>query len=107
MDDTLAITLVITGVFFVGINLFVVYALLRYRHRPGGPRAVHEPESKALERWLIGITTVVTVSSLLTGLRQGIVTFFQEIISSILREDNHIPFMEMPFPYTSGPFSSN
>src|ERR1700757_523639 len=27
---------------------------------------------------VIGITTVVTVSSLLTGLRQGIVTFFEE-----------------------------
>lgn len=28
---------------------------------------------------VIGITTVVTVSSLLTGLRDGIVTFFQEL----------------------------
>src|SRR5438445_12735871 len=28
---------------------------------------------------VIGITTVVTVASLLTGLRQGIVTFFQEL----------------------------
>ena len=28
---------------------------------------------------VIGITTVVTVSSLLTGLRQGVVDFFQEL----------------------------
>src|ERR1044071_5292813 len=28
---------------------------------------------------VIGITTVVTVSSLLTGLRKGVVTFFQEL----------------------------
>jgi putative ABC transport system permease protein len=28
---------------------------------------------------VIGITTVVTVSSLLTGLREGFVTFFQEL----------------------------
>ena len=28
---------------------------------------------------VIGITTVVTVASLLTGLRQGVVTFFQEM----------------------------
>src|SRR4051812_19221776 len=28
---------------------------------------------------VIGITTVVTVASLLSGLRQGIVTFFQEL----------------------------
>lgn len=68
MDDTLTITLVITGIFFVGINLFVVYALLRYRHRPGSPRAAHEPESKALERWLIGITTVGIMALLAPGL---------------------------------------
>jgi cytochrome c oxidase subunit 2 len=68
MDDTLTITLVITGIFFIGINLFMVYALLRYRHRPGSPRAVHEPESKALERWLIGITTVGIMALLAPGL---------------------------------------
>ena len=28
---------------------------------------------------VIGITTVVTVASLLTGLRQGVVVFFQEL----------------------------
>src|SRR5271156_6564241 len=28
---------------------------------------------------VIGITTVVTVSSLLTGLREGVVTFFREL----------------------------
>src|SRR5215831_17085056 len=28
---------------------------------------------------VIGITTVVTVASLLTGVRQGVVTFFQEL----------------------------
>src|SRR5882724_485753 len=28
---------------------------------------------------VIGITTVVTVASLLTGLRQGVVTFFEEL----------------------------
>ena len=28
---------------------------------------------------VIGITTVVTVASLLTGLRKGVVTFFQEL----------------------------
>jgi cytochrome c oxidase subunit 2 len=68
MDHTLTITLAITGIFFVGINLFMVYALLRYRHRPGSPRAAHEPESKALERWLIGITTVGIMALLAPGL---------------------------------------
>ena len=60
MDDTLTITIVITGVLFVAINLFVVAALLRYRHRNGQPsqRAAYEPHNKRLEWWLIGITTV-------------------------------------------------
>ncbi|MDR6536863.1 cytochrome c oxidase subunit II [Variovorax soli] len=68
MDDTLTITLIITGIFFVGINLFVVYALLRYRHRPGRPGVAHEPESKSLERWLLGITTVGIMALLAPGL---------------------------------------
>ena len=72
MDDTLAITLAITGIFFVGINLFMVYTLLRYRHREGqgegGGRGPHPPESKALERWLLGITTVGIMALLAPGL---------------------------------------
>ena len=67
MDDTLTITLVITGLFFVAINLFVVYTLLRYRHRDGH-RASPKPESQALERWLIGGTTVGIMALLAPGL---------------------------------------
>ncbi len=67
MDDTLTITLVITGLFFVAINLFLVYTLLRYRHRDGR-RAAYEPENRKLERWLIGITTVGIVALLAPGL---------------------------------------
>jgi cytochrome c oxidase subunit 2 len=67
MDDTLAITLAITGLFFVVINLFVVYILVRYRHRPGS-RAAYEPDNKKLERWLIAGTTVGIVALLAPGL---------------------------------------
>ena len=67
MDDTLTITLVITGIFFVAINLFVVYALIRYRHREGR-RARHEPENRKLERWLIVGTSVGIVALLAPGL---------------------------------------
>ena len=35
MDDTLTITLVITGLFFVVINLLVGYIVWRFRHRAG------------------------------------------------------------------------
>ena len=67
MDDTLTITLAVTGFFFVVINLFVVYTVWRYRHREG-QRAAYEPESKRLERWLTGITTVGIVGLLAPGL---------------------------------------
>ena len=67
MDDTLTITLVITGIFFVVINVFVAYMLVRFRHREGH-RAAHEPENRKLERWLIGGTTVGIMALLAPGL---------------------------------------
>ncbi|HJV61159.1 MAG TPA: cytochrome c oxidase subunit II [Albitalea sp.] len=67
MDSTLTITVVITGIFFVLINLFVVVTLLRFRHRKGR-RAAYAPENKRLERWLIGVTTIGIVALLAPGL---------------------------------------
>lgn len=67
MDSTLTITVVITGIFFVVINLFVVYTLVRFRHRPG-QRAAYEPDNHRLERWLIGVTTVGIIALLAPGL---------------------------------------
>src|SRR5688572_14219126 len=67
IDHTLQITLVITGIFFVVINLFVVYALWRYRHREG-QRAQYKPDNKRLERWLIGVTSVGIAALLAPGL---------------------------------------
>ncbi|MBY4732095.1 cytochrome c oxidase subunit II [Cupriavidus pauculus] len=67
MDDTLTITLVITGVFFVVINLFVAYIVWRFRHREGH-RAAYEPENARLERWLIGLSTVGIMALLAPGL---------------------------------------
>ena len=51
MDDTLTITLVITGIFFVAINLFVAYTLLRFRHRDGQRAA---PCSRRTSGWSAG-----------------------------------------------------
>lgn len=70
MDDTLTITLVITGVFFVVLNLVIVVALLRYRHREGaeGRRAAYEPENPKLERRLTIGTSVGIVALLAPGL---------------------------------------
>ncbi len=67
MDDTLAITLLITGIFFVGINLFVAYALWRYRHREGR-RAAYEPDNKKVERRLLVGTTLGIMALLAPGL---------------------------------------
>jgi len=67
MDDTLLITLVITGLFFVVINLLVGYIVWRFRHR-AGHRAAYEPENPRLERWLIGLSTVGIMALLAPGL---------------------------------------
>lgn len=67
MDDMLTITLVITGAFFIAINLFIAIALMRYRHR-GGQRAAYEPHNRRLEWWLIGLTTVGVAALLAPGL---------------------------------------
>lgn len=67
MDDTLMITFVVTGIVFVAINLFMAYAVIRFRHREG-IKAVYEPENKTLEWWLTGLTTVGIVIMLAPGL---------------------------------------
>ena len=44
---------------------------------------------------VIGITTVVTVASLLTGLRQGVVEFFQELgLDYAVQKSLHNPYNE-------------
>jgi len=67
IDDTLIITFVITGVAFSALVLFMAYAVLRYRHREGA-RAAYEPESRRLELWLTGVTSVGIAAMLAPGL---------------------------------------
>lgn len=67
IDDTLIITLVITGIVFVIIGLFLAYTLIRYRHTKGH-RAHYEPENKRLEWWLTGLTSVGIIAMLAPGL---------------------------------------
>lgn len=67
MDDTLTITLVITGLFFVGINVLLGYIVWRFRHREGH-RAAYEPENRRLEHWLIGLSAVGIMALLAPGL---------------------------------------
>ena len=67
MDTTIDITMAITGLFFVVINLFIVYALWRFRHREG-VKAAYQPDNKRLERWLIGVTSIGIIGLLAPGL---------------------------------------
>ena len=71
IDDTITITVVITGVFFVAISLFMAYAILRFRHREDAgekQRADYQPENKKLEWILIAVTTVGICGLLAPGL---------------------------------------
>ncbi len=63
IDTTIDITLYITGFVFVAVNLFMAYAVFRYRHNPDR-RADYEPENKRLE-WILTIFTAVGVAVML------------------------------------------
>ncbi|MGP1678628.1 MAG: c-type cytochrome [Burkholderiales bacterium] len=67
MDDTVGLTFWVTGFVFVAVNLFMAYAVVRYRHRKGN-RAKYEPENKKLEWWLTILTTVGVAAMLTPGL---------------------------------------
>lgn len=67
IDDTVNLTFLITGIVFVVLNGFLIWVIIRYRHREG-MKAHYEPESKKLEWWLTGITTVAIVALLAPGL---------------------------------------
>ena len=67
IDDTVEITFWITGIVFVAINLFMAYAVFRYRKKKGS-KAHYEPENTKLEIWLTVITTVGVVILLAPGL---------------------------------------
>lgn len=67
IDNTLMITLVITAIVFVAINLFLAYCVVRFRHRHGR-RAAYEADSKKLEWGLTAITAVGIIAMLAPGL---------------------------------------
>lgn len=67
IDSTVDITLVVTGLVFVAVNLFMAYSVIRYRHREGA-KANYEPENKKLEVWLTVLTTIGVAAMLTPGL---------------------------------------
>jgi len=67
IDDTISLTFWVTGSVFVAVNCFMAYCVVRYRHKKGS-RAHYEPESKKLEGWLVGLTSLGIVGMLAPGL---------------------------------------
>lgn len=67
IDTTIGITFWVTGVVFVALSLFMAWAVIRYRHRPGS-HAQYQPENKKLEWWLLILTAVGVAAMLAPGL---------------------------------------
>jgi len=67
IDFTIDVTLYITAVVFVAVNLFMAYCVYRYRHSPER-RAHYEPENKKLETWLTVVTALGVIAMLAPGL---------------------------------------
>jgi cytochrome c oxidase subunit 2 len=67
IDHALMITLYICAVAFVALNLFMAWAIWRYRHKPGN-RAHYEPENARLEKRLTYWTAIGIAGMLAPGL---------------------------------------
>lgn len=67
IDDTITITLWVTGAVFLAVNLFLAYVVVRYRFNKRR-RSQYDPENKSLELWLTGLTTLGIAGLLAPGL---------------------------------------
>lgn len=67
IDFTIDITFWVTGFVFVAINLFMAYAVYKFRYKKD-QRAHYEPENKKLETWLTLATAVGVFAMLAPGL---------------------------------------
>ena len=64
IDLTIDITFWVTGLVFVAVNLFMAYAIIKYRHKKG-QKSTYDPENSKLE-WILTIVTSVGVAAMLT-----------------------------------------
>src|SRR5690606_12271413 len=64
IDLTIDITMWVTGLVFIAVNLFLAWCVWRYRYNKQR-RATYEPENKKLEGWLTAVTAV-GVAAMLT-----------------------------------------
>lgn len=68
IDDTINITFWVTGFVFVAVNLFMAYAVIRFRNRKDSKPAKYEPENPKLEIWLTVLTAIGVAAMLAPGL---------------------------------------
>jgi len=69
IDLTLDITFWVTGFVFVAVNLFMAYAVIKYRNRGKDSKpAKYEPENPKLELWLTVFTAIGVAAMLAPGL---------------------------------------
>src|SRR5262245_24791001 len=74
IDDTIMLTVCVTGVVFVTVVLFIAYCIYRFRHEDGR-RADYNPENKKIEAWL----TVGTAAGVAAMLTPGLIVWHQFI----------------------------
>ena len=72
IDNALNITMWICGLAFVALNLFMAWAIIRYRHRAGNS-AHYEPENAALEKRLTFWTGIGIAGMLAPADRKSVV----------------------------------
>ncbi len=67
IDDTINLTFWVTGFVFIAVNLFMAYAVYKFRYDKNR-RSKYEPENKKLEVWLTGLTSLGVIAMLAPGL---------------------------------------
>ena len=67
IDDTINISLWVTGTVFLLVGLFLAYVVFKFRYNKDR-KADYEPENKKLEGWLTVITTIGVAAMLAPGL---------------------------------------
>jgi len=67
IDLTMDITFWVTGIVFVAVNLFMAYAIIKYRKKEGS-KAHYDPENKKLETILTVVTSIGVAAMLAPGL---------------------------------------
>ena len=69
IDDTILITFWVTGAVFVSVNMFMAYAIIKYRNRGKDSKPAHyEPENTKLEVLLTVLTSIGVAAMLAPGL---------------------------------------